>query len=347
MRASVVVSLAAFLAAAGGAACARSTSATDIPAPRRRMEGPRAIPFAGGDPLRKGWTKVDGLLWVETSDLDAWNRGEVRLGSGYASFAQADRVPKSPEEGYVLRTDHLVLRTDAPFARARELARLSEEHIDRVLAVYGEPLDLRLPADPLRIVVAAQRADFTRLLAARVPAPVDWGAFYEAADGTVYASDERRERGGLSGVADLRHELTHAILDLGRPESGRARMFVRPHFWVWEGAAIWTEGLGDPPDARQGRERFARFQRRFAWGDVVPLPELFPLGQDAFLGRHYDEVAALMSWLFSVDAGARRPGVLALLLRVMDGVAELGDFERLVGMSPEEADRRWRASLTR
>jgi len=343
MRASVVVPLAALLAAMGVSACAHGVAPLGNPAPRRRTEGPRAIPFAGGDPAQKGWTKVDGLLWVQTEDLDAWRKGELRLDDGYAPFDEADRVTKSPEAGYVLRTDHLVLRTDTTFARARELARIAEDHIDRVLAVYGGPLDLRLPADPLRIVVAARRADFTRLLASRVATPVDWGAFYEAADGTVYASDERRERGGLSIVADLRHEMTHAILDLGRPEAGRSRMFSRPQFWLWEGAAIWTEGLGDPPG--QGQERFERFQRRLAWGDVVPLPELFGLGQDAFLGRHYDEVAVWMAWLMSVDGGARRPGVYALLLRVMDGEAELRDFERLVGISPEEAEKRWRATL--
>jgi hypothetical protein len=259
---------------------------------------------------------------------------------------EADRIEKAPEDGYVLRTDHLTLRTDVRFQRAMDLARLAEAHVGRLLDVFGGPLDLHLPEDPVRLVVAAHRVDFERILEDRVETPRAWGAFYAANDGAVYACDEPLEQGGLSVIADLRHETTHAVLDLGRGEAdGRHRMFARPHFWVWEGAALWSEGLGDPPGSHEGAARFARFRRRLAWGDVTRLCELFDLSQDGFLGRHYDQTASLMGWLMDADHGAYRAGVMRLLARVMDGDAERGDFERLVGLDPETAEKRWRASL--
>jgi hypothetical protein len=317
------------------------------PAPRRRDAGPRSIPFAGGDPAARGWTKVDELLWIEAAHAEAFRRGEILLDGRYVPFAQADAAPKSPEAGYVLRTDHLLLRTNVSLQRARTLASEAEAHIGRVLATFGEPLDLRMPEDPLRIVIAAKRTEFQALLARAIPGSVDWNAFYETSRGTVYAADESGGMGGLPLVADLRHEMTHAILDLGRPEAGRSRMYAGPHFWLWEGAALWTESLGDGPGASYGGARFDRFRRRAVWGDVVPLEELFALRQDAFRGRHYDETAAFMAWLLATDGGARRPKVLELLAKVMDGAAEAGDFERLVGFSPADAERRWKATWPR
>lgn len=313
-------------------------------APRRRDTGPRSIPFAGGDPATRGWVKVDDLLWIEEAHAERFRRGEILLDGRYVPFAESDAVSKSPEGGYVLRTDHLLLRTNVGLARARALADEGERHIRRVLALFGDAVDLRMPADPLRVVVAARRAEFAALLARAIPSDVDWNAFYEPSKGTVYAADEPPLASGLPLVADLRHEMTHAIFDLGRPEAGRNRMYLRPQFWIWEGIALWTEGLGDPPGARSGIARFDRFRRRAAWGDIVPLAELVALRQDAFLGRHYDETAAFMAWLMDAEGGARRAGALSLLVKAMDGEGETGDFERLVGLPVDEAERRWKAT---
>jgi hypothetical protein len=347
VRRLVLAALVAFLATPCACAARDPSSRpaeAPVPAPpRRRTSGPRAIPFAGGDPAARGWVKEDGLLWVEERDVAAFRKGNLRLEGRWVSFAEADAAPKTPETGYVLRTDHVVLRTDVPFARARELAAVAQRHVTAVLDAFGEALDLHLPADPLPVVVAARRSEYDRLLAARAPGGADWGAFYVAADGRVYACDEPRGQGGLSVVADLRHEMTHALLDLGRPEEGRARMFVRPQFWLWEAVAIWTEGLGDPPGARHGTERFERFRRRLAWDQAVPLAELFALRQADFQGRHYDQSASFVAWLMETDGGALRPRTLELLGRVMDGWGETDDVERFLGLSTAEAERRWLA----
>jgi hypothetical protein len=340
--AALVASVAALGACAARGAAPRAPEPAESPPPRRRTSGPRAIAFAGGDPAAKGWVK-EGDLWVEERDAAAFRQGHLRLEGRWVTFAEADAAPKAPEAGYVLRTDHVVLRTNVPFARARELASVAQRHVQAVLDAFGEALDLHLPADPLPVVVAAKRSEYDRLLAARAPPGADWGAFYVAVDGRVYACDEPRGVGGLSVVADLRHEMTHALLDLGRPDDGRARMFVRPQFWLWEAAAIWTESLGDPPDARHGRERFERFRRRLAWGQAVPLAELFALRQADFQGRHYDQSASFVAWLMETDGGALRPRTLALLGRVMDGWGETDDVPRFLGLETSEAERRWLA----
>jgi hypothetical protein len=342
LLASLVASLAVGCVREG----ARSR-AGDAEPPRRRLEGARSIPFAGGDPAAKGWVQVDGLLWVEAEHADAFRRGLLFTGGGYEPTVETDRRPGGPRGKYALRTSRVLLETNVAFSRARELAGVAERHVDHVLAFFGVPLDLRLPADPLPVVVAARRDEFERLLRDRVARPVDWGAFYSPKDGAVFACEERRAQGGLPVVADLRHEMTHALLDLGRGGGVAEAMFSRPHFWIWEGAAVHAEGFGDPPGAGAGRERAARLRRRVAWGEHLPLPALFALSQEDFQGRHYDQAGALATWLFEAEGGRRRAGALALLLRAMSGEATEGDFERLVGLSPEAAESAWLAASSR
>jgi hypothetical protein len=330
------------------AACARAGSedggggAPD--APRRREAGERLPAFSGGDPESKGWVRA-GDLWVEARHADAFAKGLLWTGEGYEPAAAADRRPGSALDKYVLRTDHVVLRTNVPFERARALASQAQAHVRAVVAALGEPLDLRLPAEPLPVVVAASRAELEALLRDRVARPVDWGAFYSPKDGAVYASEERRRRGGLPVLADLRHEMTHAILDLGRRGGVSDAAFTGPHFWLWEGVAVWAESLGDPHDARVGVERERRLRRRLAWGEAASFRTLFRLPQEAFEGRHYDQAGSVARWLLEAEGGARRAGTLRLLVAVMEGRAREADFERLVGLAPEAAERAWRASL--
>ena len=191
-----------------------------------RAGAPRASgrpPFVGGDPAAKGWVKVDdGLLWVEARDAEAFRAGRLRLGDGAPCPSPRRTASRSPPRTGTCcgRTTCSCART-SPFARARELAAQAETHVGRVLEVYGHALDLRLPEDPLRLVVASRRVGVRAGCSQeKVADPVDWGAFYEAKDGVVYASDEPLGQGGVGVVADLRHEMTHAILDLGRPGVG-------------------------------------------------------------------------------------------------------------------------------
>jgi hypothetical protein len=336
-------------AAVAVSACARDVGSRGSPAalepPRRRYTGERAPEVAGGDLRARGWVRLEDGLWIEVEHADAFRRGLLWTGTRYAPPSETDPTVGAARESYVLRTDHVVLRTNVPFARARALAVEVEAHVDRVVAAFGEALDLRLPADPLPVVVASRRSEFERLLAHRVASPVSWGAFYSPDDGTVYACEQRRAEGGLPVVVDLRHETTHAVLDLGRPSGARSAMFARPHFWLWEGVAVHSEGFGDPPEARATSERASRLKRRLAWGERPSVDDLVRRTQAHFEGRHYDQAGSLATWLLEAEGGRRRAGTLALLARAMDGLAEESDLQRLVGLSSAEAQSGWMAAL--
>jgi hypothetical protein len=237
------------------------------------------------------------------------------------------------------------VRTNVRFDRARSLAAVGERQVRAVLARFGEALDLRLPADPIPVVVAATRGEYGQLLGEGGGAPPAWGAFYRSSDGTVVACDEPAPSGALPLVADLRHELAHAVIDLGREDPGRPAMFHRAHFWVWEAAAVWSESFGDPPGHAENRARLDRFRARLARGETTPLGTLATLPQERLEGRHYDQLASFAAWLLDADGGTRRAGFARLLSTVAAGRAEAGEFERAIGLSIEEAERRWLAAV--
>jgi hypothetical protein len=143
--------------------------------------------------------------------------------------------------------------------------------------------------------------------------------------------------------ADLRHEMTHQILDLSTPTTGRGEIFEGNHFWLWEGIAVEAENLGDPPGQGAGRARLDRFRRRLAWNDYTPLPLLFAATQRDFEGKHYDQTASLMAFLASGEVPGAREAVAATLRRLLAGQAEAGELERRLGLSARELEARWLA----
>jgi hypothetical protein len=249
--------------------------------------------------------------------------------------------------GYRLRTDHVALHTNVAWASAVTIAREAEEHVQRLVGQYGRLLGLRVPDGPLRVVVTASRAEFQSLLRGLVRDPVTWGAFYDARTGTVYTSREPAERGALPWRADLRHEMTHQILDLSRPTARRGRPFPEPWFWLWEGIAMWTETLGDPPGIDTGADRIGRFQRRYAWDEWTPLAQLFRLPPKRFEGRHYDQTASLMRYLLDERHPARRGAVLDLVRRLMRGSLSESALSSAVGTDVAGLEKDWRATVGR
>lgn len=310
-------------------------------APMPRRTGERLPAFSGVDPRTRGWAKVDGLLWIHADHVEAYRAGQVFDGVGFVSVASPLPPGTQAERGYRLRTSHVALHTNAAWKRAEVVAREAEAHVTRLVGSYGDALDLRLPSGPLKVVVTATRAEFESVLAGLVRDPVGWGAFYDARSGNVYVSLEPAARGSMPWQADLRHEMTHQILDLSRATSLRGRAFPPPWFWLWEGIALHAEGLGGGAPS----PRPARFQRRRARNEWTPLAELVRLGPWSFEGRHYDQTASLMGYLLDPADPQVRAGTLSLVRDLLRGGVEAQALERRTGLDVATLQQRWLGTL--
>jgi hypothetical protein len=317
------------------------------PAPRYRGEGERLPAYCGRAPAERGWICVDGFLWIEARDLDAFRAGKVFDGRAYVPFAEALPPGVRANEGFRLRTDHVTLQSNLAWDRAKIVAREAQSHVVRLVGAYGDLLGLRLPADPLPVVVYGSRVEFEGVLSHLVADPVGWGAFYDARSGVVHVSAEPAASGALPWRADLRHEMTHQILDLSRPPSRRAVAVSAPWFWLWEGIAVWFEGLGDPPGVDTGRDRIIRYQVRHARQESTPLTTLIQLSQAEFQGRHYDQTASFMRFLLDDRNPRRRDNVLALVAGMLHGRMPAERLEQATGATLPELEREWLATVGR
>jgi hypothetical protein len=308
------------------------------PRPARRTSGPRLpVPFGSADARALGLTRLDGL-WLPPADAARWRPGGVGV---------LPRADAPPGEGLALRTDHVLLRTDLPADRALPLAHAAQSEVEGLMRAYGDVLDLRLPSDPLPVTVYARRTDFEVALAASVPEPTGWNAFYDVRSGTVRVSAEPADHAPLPVLADLRHELAHALVDLSAPaEPPHPAIVGGLHFWLWEGFAVHAESHPegwDRPARPDAAARVERFRARRSQGGATPLAEFFRLDQARFEGRHYDQSALVMEFLMGEPE--LRARTLDLLRRLLRGDVLKNDVERDLGTSLPELERRWQAAL--
>lgn len=306
-------------------------------APAYRSMGPRAPAFLGGDPRTRDCVQVDGLLYLERTHVPAFRRGEVFDGQRYAPWDAALAPTAGPLEGFRLRTGRLLVYTNATWQAARGIAAEAEAHVDRLFARWGEAADLRLPAEPLPVVVARTRADFSRLLPAGVPQG-RYAAWYDARRGSVLVCLEPVSGAEIPWQADLRHELTHQIFDLSRVPGARGRGWPMPWFWLWEGVALHAERLGGGAGELAFHRRWQRFQHRRARGQALLVQQLAGTAPAGFQGQHYDQCAALMAWLLESDSSDRRARMEALVGQLQRGGTPTGGLAEQLGMRPRDLE---------
>jgi hypothetical protein len=309
-----LVALLGLSACLAGGGC-RSGAATGTPqrppeAPPRRATGPRLPPpFGGRDPATLGLARVEGLLWLDAKDVAAWPPG----GRGVRPAPGA-----GPGQGLSLRTDHVMVHTDLDAERALPVARAAQAHVEALVARYGDLLDLRLPATPIEAVVYARRGDFEAALARHLGHAPGYHAFYDADLARVLVAAEPRPAAPLPLLADLRHELTHAVLDRAAPQPvAHSRLAAGRHLWLWEGVALDAEDLGGGFAPSAFEARLMRLAARRRANGLVALDDLMRLPQSAFEGRHYDQTAVFFRFLATEPALQSR--VLGLLRALLAG----------------------------
>jgi hypothetical protein len=307
------------------------------PRPARRASGPRVPPpFRGADSAAAGLVRLEGGLWVRAEEVPHWSDGG----------AHVLPVPGAPPgEGLALRTDHVLVETDLAARHALPIARAAQAHVEALMRAYGDALDLRLPFDPFPVTVFARRSDFEVSLASAIPEPTGWTAFYDGRTGVVRVCAEPAPRAALPLLADLRHELTHAVLDLSAAATPpHAAIVAGRHFWLWEAIAVHAEALpsagSEPSGAESVRIRRERFRASAAARGRTPLAEFFGLDQERFEGRHYDQASVVTSFLASDPELWTR--TLDLLRRLLRGDVLRNDPDRELGVSADVLERRWR-----
>lgn len=341
---AVGVLLAGSLLAACRGATEPSVAVQALERPSARSAGPR-LPEAVGPVLSTAWRCIEGVAYLPVSEFDAYASGRVRGANGEELPREGPLPPgTAPASGHRVRTAHTVLRTDRSWPQALEAAREAEAHVERLFALLGEAAGLHFPSEPLPILLSGRRRAFEAAIADLVVDPSGWGAWYDAITGTVHVTSEPTDGGSLPMVANLRHEMTHQVLDLSSPKGRRYTIFRGRGLWLWEGIAIWSEGLGGGAGAQAAPMRAERFAVRRRRGEVERLDRLLTLSAEHLEGRHYDQLGSLFAVLMDGRVPGGRAAVMESLRDLLRGSYEDERFFARLGLTPAELERRWLAS---
>jgi len=309
--------------------------------------------------------------WIGPGEESRYEAGE-RFVNGRWVAAQEDTARRARiEDGWSLRTDHFLVRTNHSLEAAAQLAAqlerlhqiwrqlfagyyLSDREVRELFAGNRPPRRQRLP---MRVFYHRSKSEYAAALAKRQPRIAETlGIYFDAEkEAHFFASDDHKTSRGLS---TLYHEAVHQLFQESRPSA--RNVGVLANFWVIEGVATYFESLTEHDDkqaglyytigeAAAGRLPAAR-ERLLKDNFYVPLAQLTLWGKDDLqrqpeLAKLYSQSAGLAAFLMDAEAGRYREPLVHYLTEIYAGRDDARTLSTATGVRYEELDAAYRRYL--
>ncbi len=302
--------------------------------------------------------------WISVGDAPRYEQGERLVNGRWVSTEEDAARHTSIASGWVLRTDHFLVRTNVSLEAAAELAgRLERLHqiwrqlfagfymTDReVRDLFAGKRPPRMLTQPMRVYYYRNKDEYAAALVKRQPRIAETLGIYFDAD-----KESHFYAGADDNAGTLNHEAVHQMFQETRPATRRLGAIA--NFWVVEGVATYFETLREHAgnaggryytigEADAGRLPAAR-ERLLKDGCYVPLAELVALGKDdlqrrADLAPLYSECAGLATFLMDADDRRYREALVRYLNDVYAGRDNAGSLAKQAGESYAELDAAYR-----
>ncbi len=308
------------------------------------FQGGWATPFAAAK-IKEGMILHPTYGWVHESWVAHLEEGKLPSRAGlsrgrevWIPAAQADAERSEFRNGWEIQTEHFQIKTNVPLSEAihfgRHLETLYQVFQSQLADVIGENLPLarrfktKAPLTatsykPHLVSYYSTKAQFADDLRARQPRIDDsLGLYLPPERGTRGHAYFYQDNGGeIAVTATLYHEVSHQLLF----ESGVAKRDADEansgNYWVFEGLGTYFETLSIEPDGSVrlgglvGPRLMAARTSLVDKGLMVPLADFVRYGKNRFnedrdIYLHYQEAAALATFLMQADDGAYREGFL-------------------------------------
>lgn len=312
--------------------------------------------------------------WIGSTEAARYDAGERLVGTRWVSAKDDAARRTRMEDGWSLRTDHFLVRTNHSLEAAAQLAArlerlhqiwrqlfagyyLSDREVRELFAGRRPP---RRQRQPMRVFYHRNKSEYVAALAKRQPRIAETLGIYFAAEEEAhfFANDDN---GNTSqNLSTLCHEAVHQLFQESRPSSRNIGALA--NFWIIEGVATYFESLTEHHDeqaglyytigeAAAGRLPAAR-ERVLKDGFYVPLAQLTQWGKDDLqrqpeLAKLYSQSAGLTAFLMDAEGGHYRERLVRYLTDIYAGRDDARTLATASGVSYEELDVAYRRFLER
>jgi hypothetical protein len=306
--------------------------------------------------------------WIGPGEAARYEAGE-RFVNGRWVTAEADAGRRAHiEDGWSIRTDHFLVRTNHSLEAAAELAArlerlhqiwrqlfagfyLSEREVRELFA--GRRL-ARPTRQPMRVFYHRNENEYVAALARRQPRIAETlGIYFDSEKEAHFFASHDAQSGPALGT--LYHEAVHQLFQESRPAARHVGSLA--NFWIIEGVATHFESLTEHQDEQAGRYYTigeasagrlpAARQRLLTDSFYEPLAELTRLGKDDLqrrpeLARLYSQSAGLAAFLMDAERGRYREPLVRYLIDVYAGRDNERTLASATGVTYEELDAAYR-----
>jgi hypothetical protein len=311
--------------------------------------------------------------WIDPVDLARYEAGERLVGGRWVTSEVDAERHRDLKNGWQVRTDHFLVRTNRSLEAAADLAarlerlyqvwrqlfagfHLNQRDVQQLFAAEREP---REQSRPFRVYYHRDRDEYAAELRRRQPRIAETlGIYFDAnREAHFFAGEVATADAGSDGppVATLYHEAVHQLFQESRPATRLVGNSA--NFWIVEGVATYFETLTEHVDPvaglyftvgepLSGRLPAAR-ERLLVDGFYVPLAELNRLGKNELqqhgeLAKVYSQASGLAAFLMDAGAGVYREALVEYLKAVYAGRDSASTLAERIGVSEEELDANYR-----
>ncbi len=339
-----------------------------------RHEGRWTTPYAARM-LSKGLVWDDRFGWMLEDHIPRYEAGERFFRGQWMTAERESLLRGQMANGWVIESDHFIVRTNYSQTRAVELSVALEEFhryfVREFSDLFNTPQQMqqlfgsgrpRGPPTGGRHEVWYFHAEdeFERFITAKQPALRGVNGLYLPSDRRTYfyANPDDPQR----NLETMFHEVTHQILS----ESGRTTFAIAEDrdFWIVEGFACYLESFDSSAPGRPivGNPRHSRIywaRERVVTEDwFIPIAEFTSFGAREFqtggdfstMQKYYSQATGLTHFLLHHDGGRYRDGCIRYLgqLYSPDKRIRLNahDLSYILGVPYTELDKQYREYIS-
>jgi hypothetical protein len=311
---------------------------------------------------RKVWNEKFG--WLPESHVERYEKGQRYYRGRWISAEQEAELRRDFKNGWEIRTEHYLVKTNHSLERGVELAAALEDYyqffFQTFASFFNTPQQMQqlfsgrttsrrqTVSRPHRVHYFRTRDEYNQTLVRKIPQIAITNGLYYTTDRTAYFFHNAE----ADNESTLFHEATHQLFYESQLRD--RRIAEDADFWIIEGIACYMESFRrDNGEYSVGDPKYARFQaaryRRLVDNYYVPLAKFARMSMVAFqtdpnISKNYSQASGLAHFFMHFEDGRYRDQLIQHLSQLYNAnlkLVHVQPLSELTGVPFEELDRQY------